>query len=711
MRSKINGVSSLSVLTVLLFSLLCPAGLSAKGNHLPVVSQLFKKTISMNEAISISLGSLVTDSDGDELIYKITALPKNGKVILERAAKIPAMGRKKNGLLGIPFGSYILVKYIPNASFIGEDEFLFSVSDRKDEFQSGKIQINVVDPSIFLQSNAPPSVIKGVFEASVGTPISINGLALALDPDGDPMSFDFYKPEFKRSRPPFTGNPWFPLKRGKVYTDEGSFFSYLPAKEGMDSFDYVIDDDHGHSVIGSIEIHNKLADPLVGLEKYLTLFVRIGFKILVILASFLLFLFFATQTSLGRTFQEKIRLPKFFIPKCFSFYQSCAEKIKQHLLFIVLFMFNIAYFYYHFCHVTLPETTSWYSYYATFNFFKNGIIPVDEGIFLQRLLIPFLASLVPSSNPGFCFWVVNWVLMNLTVLSLYSVWNLLSLKKYLMFLAFFWICFSPHGIVIFYNLVPYGSDSLQYFFYAVLLLIILTKKYKWLLILTPVATLGKETCLSVIMIFFIFSFFHNKLHPGKEKVPLFMIFSSLLLGFAVRNIPTYWIASPEHNLTLNTLRMLWFGSLISFWVHFELVIIWLIVQFLAFGGLLLIGLQNFVQAYRNTFVYNALLLFSSFATVVSLLLSGDMERVSAYGSPFIMTLILLLINGLNARFVVLVFVLSLPLLHLYANIPFDDVIFEDATADFGRMSLYGVYMLMLWIFIRYLFQYKVVERS
>ena len=93
------------------------------------------------------------------------------------------------------------------------------------------------------------------------------------------------------------------------------------------------------------------------------------------------------------------------------------------------------------------------------------------------------------------------------------------------------------------------------------------------------------------------------------------------------------------------------------------------VHFFSYAGLLLLALLNFNQSYRNFEWLNVLILFVGINFCMGLI-GGASNRSMFMLFPFMMTLILFILNGLHPLLVAASFILSLPLMRIFADFPF-----------------------------------------
>ncbi|MFI5932568.1 Ig-like domain-containing protein [Actinoplanes sp. NPDC051494] len=153
-----------------------------------------------------------TDANGDTLGITAAAQPAHGTTVV-------ASGK---------------VTYQPAAGFSGTDTFTYTISDGHGGTGTATVSVTV--------ANARPTVTTTNLTAPTGygTPVTVDVLATATDPNGDPLGV--------------TGVT--APAHGTVVLDGTGKLVYTPATgySGPDSFDYTISDGNGGTVTGTVSV-------------------------------------------------------------------------------------------------------------------------------------------------------------------------------------------------------------------------------------------------------------------------------------------------------------------------------------------------------------------------------------------------------------------------------------------------------------------------
>jgi len=164
-----------------------------------------------------------TDADGDSLTISGVSQPPNGQASASDGRVI----------------------YTPNPGFTGTDSFTYTVEDGFDGQASANVTVTV-NPT-----NEPPVVGDLSAETVQGTPVDIDVLAEASDPDGDELSIaSFNQPD-----------------NGTV-TQSGGVLRYQPGEQfvGSDAFTFTIDDGRGGQASATVTVTVQRGNqpPVVG---------------------------------------------------------------------------------------------------------------------------------------------------------------------------------------------------------------------------------------------------------------------------------------------------------------------------------------------------------------------------------------------------------------------------------------------------------------
>ncbi len=153
------------------------------------------------------------DPDGDPLTLTAISMPSHGTVTLVDAGTL---------------------RYIPQQGFTGTDRFTYTVSDGRGGVATGTVTVQV------LAANRMPSAPDLELAVPAGVPTTIDLLAAAQDPDGDPL-------RLVELGLPGSGRVAFGDEGQVVYTPNPGF-------EGADSFTYLLADGRGGYASGTVRL-------------------------------------------------------------------------------------------------------------------------------------------------------------------------------------------------------------------------------------------------------------------------------------------------------------------------------------------------------------------------------------------------------------------------------------------------------------------------
>jgi len=347
------------------------------------------------------------------------------------------------------------------------------------------------------------------------------------------------------------------------------------------------------------------------------------------------------------------------------------EKIKHHQLLILLVLFGIGLFFLYF--KIQPALTYSFSplfdgneYLKAYNYFNHQLNRYDVSFpFNSRILVPFLASLLPFTEPVSNFLALNLIFTILSVIGIYFLWKHLNIPPGHIMTGFFWLFIHWVGIIRHNIFDPITVDVPLYFFQILLLFIIFKRNYLWLLILGPLATIQKESfpaLLAVLLLLSLFEIFYQKV-SYKHSV---IIGLSLVLSYTVKTIIDYYF--PPVNPGNNSILVILFHMKETLLNPFR-CIRWLVAIFTAYGPMMMLALWTSVKTrtlHKGNF---NLLLLSITYLFLSLFAGGDMTRIAFLGFPFIMTWILIKLKDEQGFMFKAAFIAGIPLLKFFGTIP------------------------------------------
>jgi len=347
------------------------------------------------------------------------------------------------------------------------------------------------------------------------------------------------------------------------------------------------------------------------------------------------------------------------------------EKIKQHKFLFLLIGISIALF---FIYLKIqPDVTYTFSplfdgnkYLQVYQFFQkqvddyNVIFPINS-----RILVPFLASQLPFENPVHNFLLINITFTILSVLAIYFLWWKLRIPTGHIMTGFFWLLIHWVGIIRYNIFDPITVDLPLYLFQTLLLFIIFKRKYLWLLLLGPIATIQKESFPALLIVILIVSIFENYSDKTSYKNTL-IIGVALALSFTTESIVSYYF--PPVDPGKNAIIVILFHMKEMLLNPFRFIR-WVVAIFTAYGPLLMLALWVGIKSKTLTKGDRYLIFLSLTYLFFSLFAGGDMTRILFLGFPFIMTWILIKLENTRGFMFKAAFIAGIPLLKLFGSIP------------------------------------------
>ena len=311
----------------------------------------------------------------------------------------------------------------------------------------------------------------------------------------------------------------------------------------------------------------------------------------------------------------------------------------------------------------------------------------------SRLLVPYLASLMPFQNLIDNFQAINFIFTMLSIFVLYKLWRQVGIPRHLILLGFGWLFYHWTGLIRLNQFDPVNVDVPLYLFQSLLLLVIFSNKYHWLAILGPIATVQKESFIALLAVLLIYHLIFNR----KGSILLWV---SIGLAFSI-------IAKLGANKYFGSLHD---SSAIETMYKFALetgaqpfkLVRWSLAIFTAFGPIFIL----FLIKYRNVNFSHSetrlLIVLSLVYGLFGLLAGGDITRILFLGFPFVMTLSLYTIRATSKLILLLVLLLSLPWMRLVSLLP--DPVSQPQTfyswypefADVTTVLLWLAYVAVCW---------------
>jgi len=347
------------------------------------------------------------------------------------------------------------------------------------------------------------------------------------------------------------------------------------------------------------------------------------------------------------------------------------DKIKTHYLLIILLFIAIALFLFY--AKIQPQLNHDFSalfdankYLDVYHYFRGNEstykIPFP---FHTRIFVPWLASLMPFNDPVDNFMAVNFIFMVLSIVSIYFLWIRLGISHEFIVTGFFWLLVHWVGIIRLNIFDPITADVPLYFFHALLIGFIIRKRFYWLLVLAPLATLQKESFVGLMVITFITSLYVFR-KKTISKMDLTLVFTAMILSIGAKTLANNIFPPVEEGK--NSMMILLFHARETFLNPFRLLR-WLIGVFTAFGPLLILANWYKIKN-KKIFSGNEYLIMLSLTSLgFALLGGGDFARLAFLGFPFIMTWILTSLYHVRGFLFRIAFIMGIPLMKLFRNIP------------------------------------------
>jgi len=347
------------------------------------------------------------------------------------------------------------------------------------------------------------------------------------------------------------------------------------------------------------------------------------------------------------------------------------DKIKTHYLLLLLIIIAVALFLFYL--KLQPQLSHTYSslfdankYLKVYNFFKGEKIlyevpfPVNS-----RILVPWLASWLPFEDPTKCFLIINFIGIILSIITIYLLWTSLGVSQEFIFTGFFWLLVHWVGIIRLNIFDPITVDVYLYLFQTLLLLVLIKKQFFWLLLLAPVATLQKESFIGLMIVSTlagIYLFRKSQLNARD----LIILTLALILSIVTKELANYFFPPLEDRK--NSLIIILFHTRETIMNPFRLVR-WLIGVFTAFGPMLILAVW-YKTSKKDILKGNLFIAILSLTYLgLSLLGGGDFARLAFLGFPFIMTWIMTSLGNIRVFLFRIAFIMGLPLMKLFRNIP------------------------------------------
>jgi hypothetical protein len=343
--------------------------------------------------------------------------------------------------------------------------------------------------------------------------------------------------------------------------------------------------------------------------------------------------------------------------------------VKGKIIYLLLVLFGLgtAFFYHHIqpsINYRLNPLADGNEYEKIYDHFRgeNPEYQVRYGIH-SRVLIPYLASLLPFKNTAQNFFMINTILAVLSLTGLYFLMQTFGISDQM--LVYSVLFFSLHYVGPFRQnaLDPINVDMGVYLLEIVFLFLFIEKKYVWLLILVPPAVAVKEVFLALIVVFCVIAVLRRLLYHDNAG-SMWWIFAALMLGMISKAALNYYFpsVSPERN----SLLVMAF-HLREMWLHPEHALRWILALFAAFGPVLFLMIKkpNFAVLDKKDL---SVIILSAAVLALSFLGGMDYTRLIFLGFPYIIIAVLKICRPKKNE-LLLAFFLSLILTRFWMVLP------------------------------------------
>ncbi len=356
-------------------------------------------------------------------------------------------------------------------------------------------------------------------------------------------------------------------------------------------------------------------------------------------------------------------------------------------------------------------------YFGMFNYFRHGVFSnrLGDGLLFpynQRPLGPYCAALLSKHflwTASRSFRALHMVSIAVTSWLLYFIFvRYFYFDKLISSLALTWFLFHAFAYTRLTNYFPFIVDSFAMLSLVLLLYIVMSGRYIFLPALAIVGCAIKEQFLAFLIAMLVYESLVAIKRKRIERTKLAIIAISILLDIGVN----YWIrhyifiAPGSSLLTL----LLWGYQRFKYPLSFVRYVVVYFVAFGSFGLLLVYYLKNSIKEILQFDSYKLVGLFSLEFIVFGFLAGMDMDRILWNGFPFLMPVMLLAINGFNRKYVLALFLCTVPLMHLITPIPqpllgqpnneYNDLSnWMMELANPGIVAMWGLYMFVIWMLI------------
>ena len=256
----------------------------------------------------------------------------------------------------------------------------------------------------------------------------------------------------------------------------------------------------------------------------------------------------------------------------------------------------------------------------------------------NRMVVPYLATIVHGEDPQFQFFVVNTMFALLSLLAIFYLLDFLEIKRSYIFIALAFFSLHYVGPFRLNAIGPINVDIPVYLFQVLLALGFLRKKYLLVILLAPVSVATKELFIAYYIMIFLVSAC-RRIFWKNDEFSMTNAGLALIAAILTKMILNHYF--PSATPSRNSFLVVAF-HLREMLHHPEHLWMWLLSIFAAFGGFIFLLVKKnwwFQISNPNHLIIHALALTSLLLSIVG---GMDYTRLIFLGFPYIISSVFLL---------------------------------------------------------------------
>lgn len=332
-------------------------------------------------------------------------------------------------------------------------------------------------------------------------------------------------------------------------------------------------------------------------------------------------------------------------------------------LFLLLFVANFI-CYYLFKTTSVPLCTpigDCFKYTAMYYAFQQHIFPAIDFPFNMRILTPWLASLLPGHDANAAFLIVTVISINFFALVFFELGKALKISVSLVFVAVIWFLLHTSGLSLYFSAVV-NTDPLDYFFAALILLVVVRERYFLLPFIAVFATFSKESAVAIFFMIVIARVFAIWKNIDSNKKPFLYSLMALIVAIVCKQISGKIFFHPIGQAAEWSVMHYWLVDRLS---HPIQLLNWVTALMVSLGVFPLLSLYRKREIFRQ----DHLLLFALLTVtyfLFGIVAGSDTSRIIFTGSVYIFTFLFYMVDPqkISGKDLAIVVVFSLPVLLL-----------------------------------------------